>query len=137
MYHQNQYIEQTEQPQYVYISLQTSPWYCIERKRFFKMQTFIDQRLVENVVIKKSVMSKFVNLLNKLCIFPITVKNKIQFSFIKFTIYLFWAVTPTLLYYYFLMRSKVYVDFLKQSSSLNKARYIHILNSHKMDSLFW
>ena len=100
------------------------------------MQTFIDQRLVENVVIKKSVMSKFVNLLNKLCIFPITVKNKIQFSFIKFTIYLVWAVTPTLLYYYFLMRSKVYVDFLKQSSSLNKARYIHILNNHKMDSLF-
>ena len=88
----------------------------------------IDQRLVENVVIKKSVMSKFVNLLNKLCIFPITVKNKIQFSFIKFTIYLVWAVTPTLLYYYFLMRSKVYVDYVKQSSLLNKARYMNILN---------
>merc|ERR1712107_428670 len=93
------------------------------------MQTFIDQRLVENVAVKKSVMSKFVNLLNKLCIFPITVKNKIQFSFIKFTIYLVWAVTPTLLYYYFLMRSKVYVDFVKQSSLLKASSIVVFANT--------
>ena len=92
------------------------------------MQVFVKRRIAfqdpqQNS--KKTLVSIFVSLLIKLCILPITVKdNKLKLSFIKFPIHLLLVVTPSLLYYFYMINDKYFVDFISQSDLVNQARYV-------------